>query len=122
MESTVNQRVVGSSPTSGANESHYLWLLSFMANWCVYILQSVKDDSYYIGCTDDLDRSISEHNPGLSKYTSKKMPWNIKYVESVENLIEARKREAFLKRQKNRKFYEKIINAQLVTPSTRGDC
>ena len=93
-----------------------------MANWCVYILQSEKDDSYYIGCTNDLGRRITEHNSGLSKYTSKKMPWAIKYVESVENLKEARKREAFLKRQRNRKFYEKLINAQLVTPSTRGDC
>jgi len=93
-----------------------------MTNWFVYIIQSKKDNSYYIGCTDNLERRISEHNSGMSKYTSKKIPWSLKYFEIVEGMKAARKREAFLKRQRNRKFYEKLIQAQLITPSTRGDC
>ena len=90
--------------------------------WVVYILQSEKDQSYYIGCTENMDKRLIEHNTGLSKYTSSKMPWILRYVEQVKDMKEARKREAFLKRQRNRKFYEKLIATQLVTPSARGDC
>lgn len=35
----------------------------------VYILQSVKDHSYYIGSTQDLSSRIERHNQGRSKYT-----------------------------------------------------
>lgn len=90
--------------------------------WVVYIIQSEKDLSYYIGCTDNIEKRLIEHNSGLSKYTSRKIPWTLKYTEHLKDLKEARRREAFLKRQRNRRFYEKLINAQWVTPSTRGDC
>ena len=90
--------------------------------WCVYIIQSDKDHSYNIGCTDNISQRLNEHNSGLSKYTSKKIPWKLMYIENVPGMKDARTREAFLKRQRNRKFYEKLIQAQLVTPSTRGDC
>jgi putative endonuclease len=90
--------------------------------WIVYIIQSDKDQSYYVGCTDNIEQRLNEHNTGLSKYTSRKIPWRLKYFERVKDMKEARKREAFLKRQRNREFYEKLIHSQLVTPSTRGDC
>lgn len=90
--------------------------------WVVYIIQSKKDKSYYIGCSDNVYERLFEHNSGLSKYTSRKIPWTLKYIEHVKDMKAARKREAFLKRQRNRKFYEKLIQSQLVTPSTRGDC
>ena len=75
----------------------------------VYILQSKKDGTYYIGYTTDLNRRLSEHNSGKSTYTSLKMPWNVVYYERFSTRTEALKREKFLKKQRNRTFYEKLI-------------
>ena len=38
----------------------------------VYILQSLKDFSFYVGQCNDLDRRICKHFDGMSKYTSGK--------------------------------------------------
>lgn len=97
-----------------------------MRTYYTYILQSQQDDSFYIGVTEDLLIRLKEHNSGLSKYTSRKKPWKLVYYEKYETLSDSRKREIFLKRQKNRSFYLRLINgfdpAQLVIPSTRDDC
>mgnify|MGYP002867763252 CR=1 FL=1 len=97
-----------------------------MKDFYTYILQSSKDSSFYIGCTNDLIRRVSEHNAGMSKYTSKKIPWRLAYFEKFASLADARKRESFLKKQKNTSFYKRLISefdsSQLVIPSTRDDC
>ena len=77
----------------------------------VYIIKSEKDGSFYIGYTSDLDRRMIFHNSGESVYTSKKVPWKLVYTESFDNKSDAIKRERFLKRQRNRVFYEKLINS-----------
>jgi putative endonuclease len=47
----------------------------------VYILQSKKDASFYVGQCHDLDRRMSKHFDGFSKYTSTKRPLRLKYLE-----------------------------------------
>ena len=76
----------------------------------VYILQSVKDDSFYIGQTNDLEKRLDYHNQGLSKYTSRKKPWKIVYIEEYNTRTEALVRERFLKKQRNHEFYKSLIN------------
>ncbi len=75
----------------------------------VYILQSDSDSSYYIGQTEDLEKRLSYHNDGKSRYTSKKMPWKVVYFEEYRTRKEAITRERFLKKQRNRRFYEGLI-------------
>jgi putative endonuclease len=53
----------------------------YAMEYYVYILQSQKDQSYYIGTTGDLSQRIERHNQGRSKYTKHKRPWNLVYVE-----------------------------------------
>lgn len=84
-------------------------LLILKIMFFVYILQSGLDASYYIGYTSNLERRLEEHNSGKTRYTSKKLPWELKYYEAFESKSEAIKRELFLKKQKNRKFYERLI-------------
>ena len=79
-----------------------------------YILQSELDSSFYIGYTTDLERRLSAHNSGLSRYTKRKIPWKLMYFESFEQKTEALKRELFLKRQKNRAYYEHLISGSSV--------
>jgi putative endonuclease len=74
-----------------------------------YILQSEKDWSYYVGSTSDLERRITEHNNGHSPYTSKKRPWKLFYYEEFSSKTEALKREKFLKKQRNKEFYLKLL-------------
>ena len=78
----------------------------------VYILESIKDSSFYIGQTEDLEKRLNFHNQGLSKYTSRKIPWHIVYFEEYKTRTEALKRERFLKKQRNRDFYKSLINNQ----------
>ena len=80
----------------------------------VYILQSINSGTFYVGCTEDLDRRIKEHNSGLSKYTKSRRPWMLKYSETYPTLSEARKREKQIKSFKKRIAIEKLINAAIV--------
>lgn len=74
-----------------------------------YILQSLKDGSYYIGSTTSLNARIIKHNKGYSKYTKHKRPWKLVYKEEYETLSEAKKREYYLKSLKSRIVIEKLI-------------
>ena len=75
----------------------------------VYIIESELDNTFYIGQTNDVGKRIEYHNQGLSRYTSRKTPWKLVYVENYQTRKEAILREKFLKRQKNRDFYKKLI-------------
>ncbi|HEX9825226.1 MAG TPA: GIY-YIG nuclease family protein [Flavobacteriaceae bacterium] len=75
----------------------------------VYIIQSKKDSSFYIGYTGNLDKRVNDHNLGKSTYTKTKTPWELVYYETFEIKLEAIKRERFLKKQKNKEFYQKLI-------------
>ena len=76
----------------------------------VYILESTRDKSFYIGQTKDLNRRLDYHNEGLSRFTSKLRPWKVVYFEEYQTRTEAIKRERFLKNQRNRNFYQSLIN------------
>jgi putative endonuclease len=75
----------------------------------VYIFQSESDDSYYIGYSQDPEKRLADHNDGRSRYTREKIPWKLVYTEEFFTKTEAIKRERFLKSQRNRAFYEKLI-------------
>ena len=70
----------------------------------VYILQCA-DDTYYIGCTNDLERRIKQHNESKlgAHYTKIRRPVKLLYCEQFETLAEARGREAEIKRWKREK-------------------
>ena len=75
----------------------------------VYILQSLKDFSFYIGQCEDLDFRLSKHADGQSKYTSSKLPLRLVYFEAYTTRAEAIKREKAIKNKKSRKYIEWLI-------------
>ncbi len=75
----------------------------------VYILQSMKDFSFYVGQSNDLDYRVSKHNDGFSKYTSSKIPWRLVYFEMFETRKEALQREKEIKRMKSNKYILQLI-------------
>ena len=77
--------------------------------YCVYVLQSKTYKSFYVGCTNDINRRLFEHNKGLSRYTKNKAPWVLKYSEDFSDLKTARRREMQIKSWKDRKALERLI-------------
>ncbi len=63
----------------------------------VYLLQSLKNNELYIGCTSDLKKRIIEHNQGKSYHTSKFVPWRLRYFEGYFSKVDAYSREHSLK-------------------------
>ncbi|TAK59607.1 MAG: hypothetical protein EPO24_07515 [Bacteroidetes bacterium] len=44
-------------------------------DYCIYILQSEQDGSYYVGHTHDIILRLAHHNDGWTKSTKGKRPW-----------------------------------------------
>lgn len=80
----------------------------------IYIIESLTSKKYYIGCTDNIERRLTEHNKGLSKYTKNKGPWVLKYTEEYSLLVDARNREKQIKSWKKRKSIEKLFQGPVV--------
>ena len=78
-----------------------------ICTYCVYILQSKKDKSIYIGYTNDLKRRAEEHNKGLCISTKDKKPLRFIAYEAYASEADARTRERRLKQFRN--TYKELI-------------
>ena len=76
-----------------------------------YILYSPKIDHYYVGESDNSESRLEEHNNGHYKgaFTIQTSDWKIYLQIPCKDRIEARKIERFIKKQKSRKFIEKLM-------------
>jgi putative endonuclease len=84
-----------------------------MSSFYVYILQSLKDHSYYVGQCEDLDKRVSKHFDGMSKYSASKRPLRLRYFEVFSTRAEAIRREKDIKRKKSRIYINSLINKWL---------
>ena len=75
----------------------------------VYILQSEKDQSYYIGYTSNLEKRLEYHNSGRQRYTKYRKPFKLIYFEEFETKSDALKRESQIKRYKGGEAFKKLI-------------
>ena len=48
----------------------------------VYLIQSKKDQKFYIGCTSDLKNRLSQHNAGSVEATKYRKPFGLIYYEA----------------------------------------
>ena len=83
----------------------------------VYLIQSLIDESYYVGISMNPENRLMEHNKGKLKITSKKKPYRLVYTKEHMNYSLARKHEIWLK--KKDKHY-KLKLAQLAPPISGG--
>ncbi len=81
---------------------------------CVYILQSEKNATYYIGSTNDLERRLIEHNAGKTKSLYFLRPMKLMFRQQFDSLGHARTVEKRLKKMKNRHIIEAIIRDQKI--------
>jgi len=73
-------------------------------------LKDAQDFSFYVGQCDDLDRRMSKHFDGFSKYTASKRPLRLVYFEILVSRSAALKREKEIKKMKSRKYIEQLIS------------
>ena len=120
---TLNQRVVGSSPTAPTslrsssygsagrpartagssknegglvaieNEPTFLQTSAIMKY--VYILESLEGQHFYVGITDELSARLAKHNAGEVSHTAKYRPWRIKTYIALSNEKQAFELERF---------------------------
>ncbi len=75
----------------------------------VYILQSKKDSSFYIGFTPDLRSRLAKHNKKQVTSTKDKVPWTLIYYEAYLNRKDATGREKFLKSGSGWRYFKKQL-------------
>ncbi|MBI1971407.1 MAG: GIY-YIG nuclease family protein [Candidatus Wildermuthbacteria bacterium] len=75
----------------------------------VYILQSTRDDRFYIGSTSNLTQRLRHHLGGFTPTTKKFGKVKLVFSQEYPNLKEARYIEKKLKHLKRKDYIEKIV-------------
>jgi putative endonuclease len=75
----------------------------------VYILRSQKDESYYVGSTQDINERLLRHNQGRSKYTKAKRPWELVYSEELQDRSSAIQREIEIKNRRSKAYIDTLV-------------
>lgn len=66
--------------------------------FCIYVLPSKKDKSFYIGFAENLKERLTKHNEGLVKSTKNILPMELIYCEAYKSKKDALIREKRLKK------------------------
>ncbi len=75
----------------------------------VYVLESLKDCSLYIGSTEDLKRRIKEHNSGESRFTNQHRTYKIICYIALPLRSDAERFEKYLKSGYGRRTLKKRL-------------
>ena len=97
-------------PSGPQESSEYSGLFAFMAYY-VYIIQSLQDNTYYKGYSEHPQLRLVQHNNGECAFTSRKMPWQLVYVEQMPT-----KRDALIRERNLKKADAERINALIHHP------
>ena len=84
----------------------------------VYLLNSLKNNFYYVGFSEDLRTRVAQHNAGKVKSTRPLRPLKLVYYEAYINRETALLREKELKQRRIAK--EEIIKRINAAPSSSG--
>ena len=80
----------------------------------VYLLESLVDESWYIGFTPSSpQKRLLVHNSKTVYYSKRKAPWKLIYYEAYLEREDALGREVFLKSGSGRQFLKKQIKNYL---------
>ena len=72
----------------------------------IYVLESEKNGSFYIGQTINLEERLKSHNLGEDNYTRKYRPWKLRHSIIITTSKDAIKLERYLRNLKSRKKVE----------------
>ena len=75
-------------------------------SYSVYILWSTSLSKYYVGCTQDLENRVKEHNTGEGKFTRRGIPWDLVWFDVLGNRSAALNLEKRIKKRGIKRFLE----------------
>jgi predicted GIY-YIG superfamily endonuclease len=76
----------------------------------VYIIQSINDpDKIYVGCTENLNKRLSNHNSGTTPHSKKYKPWKLIVYIAFDVKSRAYEFEEYLKSGSGRQFRDKRL-------------
>lgn len=75
----------------------------------VYFLESTKTGNFYIGCTNNINRRLQEHNSNKTQSIKNRGPFKLIYQESFDTLIEGRRRELEIKSYKGGNAFKRLV-------------
>ena len=78
-----------------------------------YVLQSEKDNGFYIGFTKDLKLRFEQHNKGTVESTKDRTPLKLIYYEACLDQSDATRREKYLKTYNGKMFLIKRLKSYL---------
>lgn len=84
-----------------------------MSFYYTYLLQSLKNKSWYIGYSEHPDKRLTEHNSGKNASTKLGRPWELIYFEAYLSKNDALGREKFLKSGSGYKYIKKQLRHYL---------
>ena len=78
-----------------------------------YVLQSEKDNRFYIGFTKDLKLRFEQHTKGVVDSTKNRRPIKLIYYEACLTQEDATKREKYLKTYHGKMFLHNRLKSYL---------
>ncbi len=78
-----------------------------------YVLQSEKDNGFYIGFTEDFKLRFEQHTKGQVESTKNRRPLKLIYYEACLNQKDATKREKYLKSYHGKMFIHNRLKSYL---------
>jgi len=82
-----------------------------MTRHFAYVLWSQKLQKRYVGYSTDPLVRLSQHNNGWGKFTSRGVPWQLRYSEEYASALDAKRRERYLKTGAGRTFLDRVFTA-----------
>lgn len=79
----------------------------------VYVLQSLKDNKFYVGYTNNLKKRKAEHDEGLVFSTKNRRPLNLVYYEACLKQQDATHREKYLKSSWGKRYLKQRMKNYL---------
>lgn len=95
---------------SGVPRNEVEWdFVIMMSMFYCYVLQSEKDESFYIGSTANLKQRLVEHNNHSARYSSTKAPFHIVWYGAFRTKQLAMDFEKYLKSSSGFAFRNKRL-------------
>ncbi len=82
-------------------------------NYYLYILQSEKKETFYIGSSEEPERRLLYHNSESKGYTQNNRPWKLVYACRFDSKNDAYSAERKVKSWKSKKMIRLLIDGEI---------
>lgn len=91
-----------------------------MQLWYAYVLNSLKDNKFYLGSTGNLKRRLEQHQRGENVSTAKRLPLELIYFEGHRSKEDALRREQYFKTTKVKVTLRRFLEDFLRSANSAG--